>query len=40
MKNTSGDVPSAHGEIPVEHPLAYLLPLYSPGKFQVRELIS
>lgn len=34
------DLPSIHGEISVEHLLAHLLPLNSPGKFQVRELIS
>lgn len=34
------DSPSIHGEISVEHPLAHLLPLNSPGKFKVRELIS
>lgn len=32
--------PAIHGEVPVEHPLAHLLPLNSPGKFQVCELIS
>lgn len=39
-EKTEGDLPSGHGEISVEHPLAHLLPLNSPGKFQVRELIS
>lgn len=34
------DLPAIHGEISVEHLLAHLLPLNSPGKFQVRELIS
>lgn len=34
------DLPSVHSEISVEHLLAHLLPLDSPGKFQVRELVS
>lgn len=34
------DLPSIHGKISVEHLLAHLLSLDSPGKFQVRELIS
>lgn len=33
-------LPAIHGEISVEHLLAHLLPLNSPGKFQVRELIA
>lgn len=40
MRGGEIDLPSVHGEISVEHLLAHLLPLNSPGKFQVRELIS
>lgn len=39
-KKTGEDLPPIHGEVSVEHPLAHLLPLNSPRKFQVRELIS
>lgn len=34
------NAPSVHGEVSVEHPLAHLLLLNSPGELQVRELIS
>lgn len=39
-KDEGKNSPAIHGEVSVEHPLAHLLPLNSPGKFQVCELIS
>lgn len=34
-----GNSPPVHGEVPVEHPLAHLLPLDPAGELQVRELV-
>lgn len=39
-KQVTGRLPPVHGEVPVQHPLANLLPLHPSGKFQVCELIA